>query len=180
MSATFYTIMMAVAFSLSGIFLIVAIILFFKLRIRMVIEELSGRRARKQVAEIRKENTATKSRGYVPEIFGDNESKPNVTSSKEEAKKRITEMLIAQTNDNSDEDTGGTVLLNDVINDTEREEGTTVLGMSSDNDNDDTTILVEEDEGTTLLSTDEELQMAECKVVREIVVAESSEFLKVE
>ena len=116
MSATFYTIMMAVAFSLSGIFLIVAIILFFKLRIRMVIEELSGRRARKQVAEIRKENTATKSRGYVPEIFGDNESKPNVTSSKEEAKKRITEMLIAQTNDNSDEDTGGTVLLNDVIN----------------------------------------------------------------
>ena len=179
MSATIYTILMAVAFSMSGIFLIVAVILFFKLRLKMVIEELSGRRARKQVAEIRKENTSTKSRGYVPEIFGDNDNnKPVVSNSKEEAKKRITEMLAAS-NKEDKEESGGTVLLTEDLAGDEREEGTTVLGMNND-DSEGTTILVEEDEGTTLLNVQEEPSSVECKVLRAILIAESKEYLKVE
>lgn len=60
---------MIVSFALSGVFLAVAILLFFKLKIKSAVDELSGKKSRRQVEEIRKENIATKSMGYVPGIF---------------------------------------------------------------------------------------------------------------
>ena len=69
MNATTYNILMIVSFALSGVFLAVAILLFFKLKIKSAMDELSGKKSRKQVEEIRKENISTKSRGYVPGIL---------------------------------------------------------------------------------------------------------------
>jgi len=186
MNANIYTILMIVAFSLSAVFLIVAIILFFKLKIKSVVDELSGRKSRRQVAEIRKENAATKSRGYVPGIFKENNEK--ITGSlKSEATgrmKRSTSKLSAEKEreaiDEMIDETGGTVVLSTNPDERGFEEGTTVLNVTQDSDG--TTILVEEDEGTTLL-TEEGIEgvssVSKCNVIREFFVMESKEYLEV-
>ncbi len=185
MNASIYNILMIVSFALCGVFLIVAIILFFKLRIKSAIDELSGKKSRKQVAEIRKENEANKSRGYVPGIFKDRNDK--TTSSLNEGSRRLRrntaqlsqEESIAKIDEVLDP-SGGTVVLNESMNDSGWEEGTSVLGEFDDYDG--TTLLSEEDEGTTLLNeeTIERENAKKCIVIREITVNESDEYIKVE
>ncbi len=55
MNAEFFQIVSIIAFAMAIIFLVLAIILFFKLDIPAVIGELSGKTAAKQVAEIREQ-----------------------------------------------------------------------------------------------------------------------------
>ena len=55
MNAEFFQIVSVIAFTMAIIFLVLAIILFFKLDIPAVIGELSGKTAAKQVAEIREQ-----------------------------------------------------------------------------------------------------------------------------
>lgn len=200
MNASLYNILMIVSFALSGVFLIVAVTLFFKLKIKSVADELSGRKSRKQVAEIRKENTGSNSRGYVPGIFKDRNDKTtsSLSASAEtgKIKKRATSKL------SKTEITGkpnvpadsfeGTVVLNESMNDSGYEEGTSVLGATSDSDGttllsassdyDGTTLLSGEDEGTTLLNeeTKTDNTRKKCIVVREIIQMESEDYLKVE
>lgn len=185
MSAEIYNILMIVSFALSAVFLLVAIILFFKLKIKKAVDELSGKNYKKQVASIRKENTDKKAGGYIPDIFKDRNDKTTSSLSMDLSRrlKRATSQLSVedQIPDKPDDwdSSGGTVLLNDVSNEVGWEEGTSVLGASDDYDG--TTLLAEDDEGTTLLSdeTQKEDSGKKCTVIREITVFESKEFLSV-
>lgn len=189
MNATIYTILMIVSFALSGVFLVVAVILFFRLKVKSAIDELSGKRAKKQIAEFRKENASVKGRGYVPGIFEEKESEKNTASlsNKESGKlKKSTSQLstkdITEQIDELMDESGGTVLLNDIPSEPDWGEGTTVLG-SLDDDDEGTTILVDDDEGTTLLTDDADSGNGgnkKCNVIREIVVLESDDYIKVE
>ena len=185
MNASIYNILMIVSFALCGVFLIVAIILFFKLRIKSAIDELSGKKSRKQVAEIRKENEANKSRGYVPSIFKDRNDK--TTTSLNEGSRRLKRATAQLSREESTAEideildpSGGTVVLSESMNDSGWDEGTSVLGESGDYEG--TTLLSEEDEGTTLLSeeTIERENIKKCIVIREITVNEADEYIKVE
>ena len=186
MNATTYNILMIVSFALGGVFLIVAVILFFKLKIVSAIDELSGKKSRKQVAEIQKENAATKSRGYVPGIFKDRNDKTTTSLadggsrrlkrgtsklSKEDTMEKLDDLV-----DNS----GGTVVLSEPSPDHGWDEGTSVLGAEPDFEG--TTLLAEEDEGTTLLNEDTMVNdnRKKCTVIREIIVKESEDCLIVE
>ena len=177
MNATLYGIMRTVSFALSGAFLILAIILFFKLRIKSVIDELSGRKSRKQVAEFRKENSGNKSRGYVPGIFKEGASAGNnLTERMRKNTSKLTET--GKISEPDIQEDAGTVLLTSDIPLGEKEEGTTLLSQEEG-----TTLLTEE-EGTTLLAeekvTSENNIPISCKVIREVILAEAKDYIRVE
>lgn len=186
MNATTYTILMIVSFALSGVFLIVAILLFFLLRIKSVMDELSGKKAREQVSEIMKENSGTKSRGYVPGIF--NARSERITSSlanegSKKLKKATSQLSEKENNKRIDElldESGGTVVLSQDMVEPENDEGTTVLGVQTGEEG--TTILVDEDEGTTLLTEENDIaeKAKKCNLLREITVFEAKEYIEVE
>lgn len=186
MSASTYNILMIVAFALSGVFLITAVILFFKLGIKSAMDELSGKRARKQVAEIRKENTSVKGRGYAAGIFERGQTKNTDSLSKESGRlkkntSRLSEKEITEKMDELIEEAGGTVVLSDPSVNSIENEGTTVLGSSFEEE-EGTTILVDAEEGTTLLTDDSggtEITN-KCEVIREIVVLESKDYIEVD
>lgn len=69
MTAQVYGIISISSLILSGLMLFVSIFLFFQLRIKSVIGELSGKTAAKQVEEIRRQNRAVKKRASV--LMGD-------------------------------------------------------------------------------------------------------------
>lgn len=187
MNATTYNILMIVSFALSGVFLAVAILLFFKLKIKSAVDELSGKKSRRQVEEIRKENIATKSRGYVPGIFKNRNDKTTTSLADTSSRKlkRVTENLSDEDEkmklDEVLEKTEGTVVLNEPLNGrTDSEEGTSILGGFADNEG--TTFLNENDEGTTLLNegVSENTNRKKCTVIREITVMESEDYIKVD
>lgn len=195
MSASLYNTLMIVSFAISGAFLLVAIILFFKLRIKSAMDELSGKKARKQVSEIRKENAETKSRGYVPGIFNSRTDRTTSSLANDGSRrlKKATSQLsekdkIKKIDDILDE-AGGTVVLSKDMIEPELEEGTTVLDVQSQDEgttilaeDEGTTLLVEEDEGTTLLAEENDIVEKEkkCNVLREITVFEAKEYIEVE
>lgn len=177
MNATLYGIMRTVSFALSGAFLILAIILFFKLRIKSVIDELSGRKSRKQVAEFRKENSGNKSRGYVPGIFRESGSAGNnITEKMRRSTSKLTETGKISEADIPED--AGTVLLSADSSIGGLEEGTTLLSQSEG-----TTLLTEE-EGTTLLAeekvTSENNIPISCNVIREVILADAKDYIKVD
>ena len=185
MNATTYNILMIVSFALSGVFLIVAVILFFKLKIKSAIDELSGKKSRKQVAEIQKENASTKSRGYVPGIFKDRNDRTTSSLSdggSRKLKRGTSKLSKEDTMEKLDEivdNSGGTVVLSEPSGEPGWDEGTSVLGVGQDFEG--TTLLSEEDEGTTLLNeeTNANDNRKKCTVIREIIVKESEDFLTV-
>ncbi len=195
MSASQYNILMIVSFALSGVFLMVAILLFFTLRIKSAMDELSGKKAKKQVSEIRKENAENKSRGYVPGIFNSRtERTTSSLSNSNEGSRRLKkatsklseEDKIKKIDDILDE-TGGTVVLSQDLLEPESEEETTVLGVQTEDEGttllgeeEGTTLLSEEDEGTTLLTEEKDIVEKKCNVIREITAFESKEFVDVE
>lgn len=65
MTAQAYNIISVSSFVLCGFTLSLSIFLFFKLRIRSVIGELSGKTAERQVEEIRKQNRTIKKRASI-------------------------------------------------------------------------------------------------------------------
>ncbi|NMD68690.1 hypothetical protein HHO41_00210 [Bacillus sp. DNRA2] len=67
-ASTWFTISI-VGFSLAGVLLIVAIILFYKMNIMAIIGDLSGRTATRQIQEIREQNTISGKKRYKPSAF---------------------------------------------------------------------------------------------------------------
>ncbi len=58
-----------VGYSLAGVLLVVAIILFFKMNIRAIIGDLTGKTAARQIQEIREQNTKSGNKRYKPNAF---------------------------------------------------------------------------------------------------------------
>lgn len=185
MNASIYNLLMIVSFALSGVFLAVAIFLFFKLKIKSVADELSGKKSRRQVEEIRKENTGSQSRGYVPGIFKNRNDRTTTSLSGESGKlnKRATSKLSAEEKSRKLDEVldadGGTVVLSESMQDAGYDEGTSVLGASFDDEG--TTLLASDDEGTTLLreETNQNTHNKLCTVIREITVMESADYLRI-
>lgn len=119
-----------VAFSLAAVFLLIAIVLFFKLDVRAIIDDLSGKKAERQIQELREQNRS-------PEMSRNGRVLYNVSSEEKTAKlpAKITRPL---GEDAKEEET--TLLEEETM--LLAEEGTTLLA-------EDTTLLAEE--GTTLL-----------------------------
>lgn len=67
-ASTWFTISI-VGFSLAGVLLIVAIIMFYKMNIIAIIGDLSGRTASRQIQEIREHNTNSGKKRYKPSAF---------------------------------------------------------------------------------------------------------------
>ena len=185
MNATIYNILMIVSFALSGVSLIVAVIIFFRLRIKSVMDELSGKKARQQVSEIRKENAETKSRGYVPGIFNSRNERTTSSLANEGSRKlkRATSQLSEEDKtkdiDKLLDESGGTVVLSQDMLEPEDSEGTSILNVQSDEEG--TTILTEDEEGTTLLTEEKDIaNEKKCNVLREITVFEAKEYIEVE
>ncbi len=188
MNATTYNILMIVSFALSGIFLAVAILLFFKLKIKSAVDELSGKKSRRQVEEIKRENLTTKSRGYVPGIFKDRNDRTTTSladTSSRKLKSRTAALSDEERREKLDDvldSSGGTVVLKEPLDDSMAfNEGTSVLGDYEDYDG--TTLLGENDDGTTLLNEETQTDnnnRKKCNVIRKITVMEAEDYIKVE
>lgn len=64
--AQIFNIISIVSFSLAGVFLIIAVILWIKFNIPKIIGDLTGRTAKKSIAQMRKENEKTGKKSYTP------------------------------------------------------------------------------------------------------------------
>lgn len=69
MDATVWQVISIVGYSLSGVFFVAAIILFFKMNIQGIIGDLSGKTAERKIKEIRERNLMTGSKRYKPAAF---------------------------------------------------------------------------------------------------------------
>lgn len=69
MDANTWFIISIVGYSLAGVLLIVAIILFYKMNILAIIGDLSGKTAARQIQEIRDQNTKSGQKRYKPNAF---------------------------------------------------------------------------------------------------------------
>ncbi|AST93435.1 hypothetical protein BC6307_20280 [Sutcliffiella cohnii] len=69
MDALTWKIISIVGYSLSGIFFIIAIFMFFKLNVLAIIGDLTGRTAAKQIQAIREQNSNTGQKRYKPDAF---------------------------------------------------------------------------------------------------------------
>lgn len=119
MTAQEYNIISVVSFALCGITAVFSFFLFFKLKIRFVLDELSGKNAEKQVEEIRKQNRSIKKRAS---ILGDgansyvmnseiSEKEDSIYSSKDIEQSEATTVLNETTLLGKDVDEYATVLL---------------------------------------------------------------------
>jgi hypothetical protein len=69
MDATIWRMISIIGYFLAGVFFIAAIILFFKMNIRTIIGDLTGRTAARQIQEIRERNRMTGNQRYKPAAF---------------------------------------------------------------------------------------------------------------
>lgn len=159
-----------VAFVLAGIFAVVALILWFTLNVRGIIDDLSGKKAERQIRELREQNVQSQMADRKNRVVYTNPTEKTTSKLSLGKKKESTSQLTAPLPKREAvpayremEETAllqeeGTVVL-------EMEEGTTVLGMEEG-----TTILGDE-EGTTVLSQEVPmLQNGYRLVLNEIVV----------
>lgn len=209
MSAEIYFIMAIVFFALSFAVFVVAVILFIKFKVPALIGELSGRTARKQVEEIRKENAANRNKGYVANIFVENDSdmttaelrasaelnasgglqatgemkKTGKIKSTKKLKKDSPAPAVNTAEIKRDSSyTGGTVLLSEI--DRDLSSGATSV-LTTHGEIDGTSLLAVE-EGTTLLVSDDAADRSngnnrtyKVTILREIIITGSEEILKV-
>lgn len=142
-----------VAFGLAGIFALVALILWFTLGVRGIIDDLSGRKAERQIRELREQNVQSqmadrKNRVVYAPASGKIASKPKIGRENERTS-QLTAPLAAYKAET-------TLLQEESMTVLNTEEGTTVLGA---------------EEGTTVLSTEKvTLQNGYGFVLNEIVV----------
>lgn len=147
MNAEVLQVISIIAFSLSGIFLVVAAILFFKLNIRSVMDDLSGKKAERQIKELREMNRQASDSGH-------NLYQPSMARASNETRNVTLSNGLAETTEKLKEAEDSTSLL--------QEEGTTLLGEG-------TTLLAEE--GTTLLNNVmQPLRNGYCLLFNEIVI----------
>lgn len=155
MSAEVLQIISIVAFSLSGLFLIIAVILFFRLNIRSVVDDLSGKKAERQIRELRELNQ--QANVNIRSLYQPSTGKGSTESGKSNTLSLETEKL---------QDVEEQTLRLQIDEDTDLlEEATDLLEAEG------TTLL--EEEGTTLLedsSAELELQGGYHLLVNEILI----------
>lgn len=172
MSADVLQTISIVAFILGAVLAIVAVILWFRLNVRGIIDDLSGKKAERQIRELREQNRqeesdSNKGRVVYNPSTGKSTSKLGF-SKKKETTDKLTEPLVATKQSVRDEQDEDTALLQEVDETTilEQEEGTTVLG-----DEEGTTVLGSDEEGTTVLEdTAVQLQNGYQMILNEIVI----------
>jgi hypothetical protein len=69
MDATVWRMISIIGYFLAGVFFVAAIILFFKMNIRAIIGDLTGKTAARQIQEIRERNLMTGHQRYKPAAF---------------------------------------------------------------------------------------------------------------
>jgi hypothetical protein len=69
MDATVWRMISIIGYFLAGVFLVASIILFFKMNIRAIIGDLTGKTAARQIQEIRERNLMTGQQRYKPAAF---------------------------------------------------------------------------------------------------------------
>ncbi|WML54917.1 hypothetical protein RCG17_10115 [Neobacillus sp. PS3-12] len=69
MDATVWRMISLIGYFLAGVFFVAAIILFFKMNIRTIIGDLTGKTAARQIQEIRERNLMTGHQRYKPAAF---------------------------------------------------------------------------------------------------------------
>ncbi len=134
MTAQVYGIISISSFVLSGMMLLASIFLFYKLKIKAVIGELSGKTAAKQVEEIRRQNRTVKKRASV--LMG--EGKTNLLGEQTSLFAEETEMLQEETTVlgavDLSSDVGTTVLNETIVLQSENDEVTTILSQGVQED----------------------------------------------
>ena len=176
-----------VAFVLAGIFAVVALILWFTLNVRGIIDDLSGKKAERQIKELREQNVQSQMADRKNRVVYTNPTEKTTSKLGFGKKKETTSPLTAPLPKRETpsayrdmeqtallqeegtallEDENGTVVLEMEEGTTVlEEEGTTVLGMEER-----TTVLGDE-EGTTVLAQEVPvLQNGYRLVLNEIVV----------
>ena len=172
MSAEVLQTISIVAFILGAVLAIVAVILWFRLNVRGIIDDLSGKKAERQIRELREQNKqeesdSNKGRVVYNPSTGKSTSKLG-TGKKNDATDKLTEPLKRVKKKERIVQEDATALL-------QEEEGTTVLeqevGTTVLEDEEGTTVLRTEEEGTTVLGTTVvQLQNGYRMVLNEIVI----------
>lgn len=172
MEAKLFFIFAIVFFTLSGILGITSIILFIRLRIPAVVDELSGRRERKQIAEIRQENKESQKRNNRVKMFeARSGSTGRIAPTAQISAPKDTENLV--------EDDQKTAVLEPDLQPTE-EYGNTILLEDVNDDSDEQTRLLDEEGTVVLKQEDQKTDKKNMKVtvVRSIFVTDSKEVLR--
>jgi len=177
--ATDWFIVSVVGYSLAGLLFIIAIIMFFKLKIPAVIGDLSGRTAAKQIQELRKRNSSTGIKLYKPDVF--NIERGKLTEPVKNSDKLTRETMVNQPEDPS----LATVVLND---ETTPYQETMLLTEETELLFDDRTEVLDEDvtvaaDETTVLDQTEELpyqeptvkQVKDFKMIKDMKVTHTDE-----
>jgi len=145
-----------IAFILGAVLAIVAVILWFRLNVRGIIDDLSGKKAERQIRELREQNKqeesdSNKGRVAYNPSTGKSTSKLGF-GKKKELTDKLTEPVIVARSQVQDEQENATALL-------QEEEGTVVLEMEEGTmvlEQEIGTSVLEDEEGTIVLSADEE------------------------
>lgn len=138
-----------VAFVLAGLFALVSVVLFFRLDIRGIVNDLTGKTAERQIKELREQNHQTGNNKNGRVLYEPEQRK--FTAKLENSRKKETAGLRGLLQKENEEITAplqnageeSTTLLAE-------EEGTTILA------NEEGTTLLAEEEGTTVLAGEEE------------------------
>lgn len=164
MSAEVLQTISIVAFILAAILAIVAVILFFRLNVRGIIDDLSGKKAERQIRELREQNRQVESENKGRVIY--NPSTGKATSKLGFGKKKETTDQLTETTALLHDADATSVLEEEGTTVLEQEEGTTVLGAEEG-----MTVLGSDEEGTTVLGSDDVLlQNGYRMIVNEIVI----------
>lgn len=130
-----------VAFVLAGIFAVVALILWFTLNVRGIIDDLSGKKAERQIRELREQNIQSQMADRKNRVVYTNPTEKTTSKlglgKKKETTSPLTAPLPKQTASPAYRDMEQTALL--------QEEGTALL------EEDNGTVVLEMEEGTTVL-----------------------------
>lgn len=150
-----------VAFVLAGIFAVVALILWFTLGVRGIIDDLSGKKAERQIRELREQNVqsqmADRKNRVVYTASTDKSTSRLVFGKRKETTSQLTAPLQKHGNETVYQKEEDTVLL--------QEEATSIL------EEEESTTVLSEEEGTTVLDEKEvTLQNGYSLVLNEIVV----------
>jgi hypothetical protein len=134
-----------IAFIVAAVLAVAAVILFFKLDVRAVVDDLSGKKAERQIRELRAQNRKVEANRNGNILY----NRLPGTGKDQEVQEESTEKLATakQTTRSAEEAT--TLLDNEETTVLAQEEGTTVLEQEEG-----TTVLAQE-EGTTVLAQEE-------------------------
>lgn len=144
-----------VAFGLAGVFAIAALVLWFRLNVKGIIDDLSGKKAERQIRELREQNIQNQMEDKKGRVVYDTPSERTTTKLGFGKKKESTSQLTAPLQKKRPEpmpvQEEATALLQSEEATTllDTEEGTTVLEAEAG------TTVLEQEEGTTVLEAEE-------------------------